>query len=109
MQIEALHRAFDHALRSQNLGLPDRSGRFDIDDDRVVDIDQIVGRVSEEGLSPMGSGPTGRRIGRGDELWRALGGRTECGVVENAQILLDGAPRSFRWKPFLALDTLLPV
>ena len=63
MQIEAFDRAFDHALRSQNLGLPDRGGRFDVDDDRVVDIDQIVGGISEEGLSAMGSGPASRRMG----------------------------------------------
>jgi hypothetical protein len=27
----------------QDLGLPDRGGRFDINDDPVVDIDQVVG------------------------------------------------------------------
>src|ERR1700690_3859886 len=109
MQTEAFHRAFDHALRSQNLGLPDRSGRFDIDDDRVVDIDQIVGGVSEEGLSAMGSGPARRRIGRRDELWRNLGRRTERSIVENGQILFYGASRSLRRKSLLALYTFLPV
>ena len=50
IEIEAFHRAFDHALRGQDLGLPDRGGCLDIDDDRVVDVDQVVGRVGEEGL-----------------------------------------------------------
>jgi len=45
-------------------GLPDRGCRFDINDDRVVDIDQIVGGISKEGLPAMGSGPSRRRIGR---------------------------------------------
>jgi hypothetical protein len=35
IQIDALHRSFDHALYGQNLGLADRGGRFDINDDRM--------------------------------------------------------------------------
>jgi len=31
------------AVCGQDLSLADRRGRFDIDDDRVVDIDQVVG------------------------------------------------------------------
>ena len=62
-------------LCGEHLVLPDRSRRFDINDDRVLDIDQIVGGVSEEGLSTMGSGPARLRIGRRDELWRALSDR----------------------------------
>lgn len=40
-ETEAFHRAFDHALCGKHLGLPDRSGRFDIHDNRVFGIDQI--------------------------------------------------------------------
>src|SRR3979490_1576768 len=50
IKIEALHRAFDHTFCGQNLGLPDRGRRFDINDDRVVDIDQVVGGIGEERL-----------------------------------------------------------
>ena len=42
----------------------DRSRRLHVDDDRVVNVDQIVGRVGEEGLPAMGAGPTCCRIGR---------------------------------------------
>ena len=41
-----------------------RECRFDIDNDRVVDIDQIVGGIGKEGLSAMGSGPSRCRISR---------------------------------------------
>jgi len=89
--------------------LADRGGRFDIDNDRVVDIDQIVGGVGKEGLSAMGSGPTGRRIDRRDELGRDFGRRSESSVVENSQILLNSPTCSFRRKPFLTLDPVLPA
>jgi hypothetical protein len=59
VQIEALHRAFDHPLCGQDLGLTDRGRRFDIDDDRVVAVDQVVGRVGEEGRSPPRAGSAG--------------------------------------------------
>ena len=64
VEIEALHRAFDHAFGGENLRLPDRGGRLDIDDDRIVGIDQIICRVGEEGLPAMSAGPARRRIGR---------------------------------------------
>jgi len=57
----------------------------------------------------MGSGPTGRRIGRRDELGRDLGRRAESSVVEHSQILLNGSACGFRRQPFFALDALLPV
>ena len=47
------------------LRLPDRGGGLDIDDDRVVDIDQIVGRIGEEGLPAMRACPA-----RGRVRWR---------------------------------------
>jgi hypothetical protein len=37
------YRAAVMAVCSQDLVLADRSGRFNIDDDRVVNIDQVVG------------------------------------------------------------------
>ena len=77
--------------------------------DRVVDFDQIVGGVSEEGLPATSSGPASCRIGRRDELGRDLGRRAESSVVEHSQILLNGSAGGFRRQPFLALDALLPV
>jgi hypothetical protein len=39
---EAIHRALNHALGGQNRGLPDGGDRLYIDDDRVLDIDQVI-------------------------------------------------------------------
>jgi hypothetical protein len=44
VESEGFERALDHALGCRHLGLPDRCRRFDIDDNRVVDIDQVIGR-----------------------------------------------------------------
>jgi len=44
IEVEALHRTFDHAFGGEDLGLSDRRGCFDIDDDRVLGVDQIIGR-----------------------------------------------------------------
>ena len=45
------------------LRLADPGGRFQINDDRVVDIDQIVGGVSEESLPAKSSGPALASLG----------------------------------------------
>ena len=57
MESEALCGPLDHALGGENFCLPDRCGRFNVDNDRILNIDQIVGRVSKESLSAMGTGP----------------------------------------------------
>ena len=44
------------ALGGEHLSPPDRGGRFDIDDDRVVSVDQIIGRLGEEDLPAMRTG-----------------------------------------------------
>src|SRR4029079_2022870 len=77
VEIEAFLRAFDHAPCGKNFGLSDRCRRFDIDDDRILDVEQIVGRIGKEGLPAMGSGPACRRISRRDELGNDLGGGAE--------------------------------
>jgi hypothetical protein len=64
IEVEALHRTFDHAFGGEDLGLSNRRGRFDINDDRVLGVDQIVGRIAKEGLPAMGAGPARRRISR---------------------------------------------
>jgi hypothetical protein len=68
IEIEAFERALDHALCRQHLGLTDRRRCFDIDDDRVVGIDQVVGRIGKERRPAVRRGPPRRRIGRCDEL-----------------------------------------
>lgn len=66
IEIEAFHRTLDHAPCCEDLGLPHRRGCFDIDDDRILDIDQIIGGVSEEGLSA--SAPVQRAAGSVGEM-----------------------------------------
>ena len=64
IEVEALHRTFDHAFGGEDLGLSDRRGCFDIDYNSVLGIYQIVGRAAKEGLPAMGAGPAQRRISR---------------------------------------------
>jgi hypothetical protein len=58
VETEAVHRALDHALSGEDFGLPDRRCRFDINNDSVFDIDQVVGGIGKERLPSMGSGPS---------------------------------------------------
>jgi hypothetical protein len=69
-EVEFRERALDHALCRQHLGLTDRRRRFDIDNDRVVGIDQVVGRIGKERWPAVRRGPARRWIGRCDELGR---------------------------------------
>jgi hypothetical protein len=93
VEAEAVHRAIDHGARGADLRLPDGARRLDVDDDRVVGVDQIVGRIGEEGVTLLGARPLRRGInGRGElRLHRAR--RAEGGVVENREILPDRARR----------------
>jgi hypothetical protein len=50
IEMEAIYRALDHAFGGKNLCLPDRRGALDVYNDRVLDIDHIVGGIGEEGL-----------------------------------------------------------
>ena len=69
----------------------DRRRRLDIDNDRVLDIDQIVVRIGKERYPAVRRGPPRRRIGRCNELGCDLGCGPERGIIENGQILLDRA------------------
>ena len=99
IQIEAFHRAFDHAFCGQDLGPPDRGRRLDINDDPVVDIDQVVSGIGEERLT-MGTGPSRSRIG---QLGHHVGGSTEGSIVER-RIFSDFPACRFWRQPFLACD-----
>src|SRR4029450_1113994 len=107
IEIEAINGPLDHPLCRQDLGLPDRGRCFDINDDRVVDVDQIVGRVGKERLPAMGSGPARRRIGEGHELRRHPARPAKGSIVEHSQILLDRSTCGLRWEGLLSLDPLL--
>ena len=64
IEAEAIIGVFDHALHRPGLGLADWRGGRDIDDNRVLQIDEIVGAVGEEGPVPGCGGQPRRRIGR---------------------------------------------
>jgi hypothetical protein len=51
IKAEEILGAFDHGSRCADLGLSDRPARFDVNDDGIVHVDQIVGGVSEEGMA----------------------------------------------------------
>jgi hypothetical protein len=73
--------------------LADGARRLDVDDDRIVGIDQVVGRVGEEGVALLRPGPLRRGIGGRGELRLDRARRAEGGVVENRQILPDRTRR----------------
>ena len=68
-------------------------------------IDQIVIRIGEEGRSAMRCGPPRRRIGWCNELGRHLGRGAEYGIIEDGQILLDGAACRVRRQTRGTFDT----
>jgi hypothetical protein len=64
----------------------------------MVDIDQLVGRISEEGRPAVRRGPSCRRIARRDELGRHLTRRAKRCIVEHGEIFLDCTPGRIRWQ-----------
>src|SRR5438067_8960034 len=104
--MEVLQRTLDHALRREDFCLADRGRRFDIDDDRVISIDQVVDRIGEEGWSAMRRGPPCCRIGWRDELGRHFACRPECRIVEDGEILLDRTAGRIRWQTRGTIDAI---
>lgn len=52
LQPDALRGTVEHRARGADLGLADGAARLDIEDDRVLGIDQLVGGIGEEGQGP---------------------------------------------------------
>jgi hypothetical protein len=71
---EALFGALNHCACRTDLGPPDSSCRLDIDDDRCLQIDQVVVGVGKEGMPFVSAGPLCGRIRLGDELRYRLAG-----------------------------------
>src|SRR5215472_14707269 len=107
MQSKALARSLDHALRGQNFRLPYRGRGFNVDNDRVVSVDQVVRRIGEEGLAAMRSCPACRWIGRRDELRRDFARGTESGIIKDREVLRNRTARSSRWQTLVAVNPLL--
>src|SRR5258708_38373036 len=71
---EAIFGALNHCACRTDLGLPDSSRRLDIDDDRRLQVDQVVVGVGKEGMPFVSASPLRGRIRPGDELWDRLAG-----------------------------------
>ena len=82
----------DHPFGGGHLGLAHRRARLDIHDHRVFDVDQVIGGVAEIGASTMRLGIAGRWIDWRDTLGLDRSCATEDGIVENSEVLFDGAP-----------------
>jgi hypothetical protein len=92
--------------------LTDCAGGFDVKNDSILGVDQIVGGIGKEGWSLERAGPLSSRIGRRDEFGRYLRRCTESGIIEPSQILLHGSHRfGFCRKRIvmIAWDRTLPV
>ncbi|OAI26419.1 hypothetical protein A1351_14905 [Methylosinus sp. R-45379] len=112
LQPEALLRALYHRSRSADLGLSDGARRFDVHDYSVIRIDQIIGRVREEGVALMRAGPLRRGVRSRDELRRHGRSSAECGVIERRKIFARRAARvifDFGGVPFAARNGALLV
>src|SRR6202011_5050117 len=92
LEAEVLFGPFDHGLRSADLGLPNRAGGLDVNDNAELHVDEIVVGVREECRPLVGTGPLRRGIGRRDELRDNVAGGAPCRIVEGRQILLDRTP-----------------
>ena len=101
IQIKALERALDHALYRQGFRLPDRRRGLDVDNDRVVHVDQIVGRIGEKRRPTMRRGPLrGGVCGDGGFMMSSQEMETAVRLKLNLVVLVleDDAYGIIRWK-----------
>src|ERR1700693_5661770 len=103
LQTEAGLRSVEHGLGRTNLGWPADACRLDIDDDRRLEVDQIVVGVGKEGVPLVSARPLRRGVRRRDELRNNLAGRAPGGVIERVEIFPHGAPRR---RPLLPIDLI---
>lgn len=88
-EIEAILRPFYRATLGEDLGLADSRGRLDIDDDRMFEVDQVVGAVGEEGSLVRRGGEARGRI-RWRQILRLDRRRVAEGrIVECFEVLAD--------------------
>src|ERR1700737_3280515 len=82
LEAEVLFGPFDHGLRSADLGLPNRAGGLDVNDNAELHVDEIVVGVREECRPLVGTGPLRRGIGRRDELRDNVAGGPPCPISQ---------------------------
>jgi hypothetical protein len=92
-KVKIIMGALDHPLSCRDLRLADSCACFNVDNDSVLHVDEIVGSVAELRL------PTVRRrvarcwIDRRDARRHDRSGCAESRIVENGEILVDRAAR----------------
>ena len=89
-EAKALLRPVDRAPLRAHLGLADGGGCLDIDDHCVLEIDEVVGGIGEEGALAACRSPARGRIGHRQLLGRHLGCAPEGRIVEHGQIPPNG-------------------
>src|SRR5947209_5928011 len=90
LQTEARLRSVEHGFGRTNLGWSADACRLDIDDDRRLEVDQIVVGVGKEGVPLVSARPLRRGVRRRDELRNNLACRTPGGVIELIVIIPHG-------------------
>lgn len=68
LEPEAIGSAFGYGSRRADLGLADRARRLDVENDRGLQVDQIVVCIGEERVSFVSAGPLCRWIGSGENF-----------------------------------------
>src|SRR5215216_1317297 len=81
------------------LGLPDRSRRLDVDDDRDLQVDQIVVGVGKEGMSFVSAGPLRGWVRLVNEFRYCVARRAPGRFIQRIEILPDGSARPCNGPP----------
>ena len=81
----------NHRARRADLRLPDRAACLDLDNDGIVEVDQVIGGVGEEGMPFERTGPLCGGVRLRDELRPDLAGSAPSSLVQRVQILPDRA------------------
>ena len=91
--------AVQHGLGQSYLGLPDRSRGFDINDDTVIGVDQVIVGIADERRPLACCGPRAGRLGMRGVLGLVLLSGPERGLVPCFEILPNRAGRTGRVDP----------
>ena len=98
LQAKRLRGSSDHRLGRRDFRLAHGGGGLDVDDDRALEVDQIVVAIGVAGRTASGRSPARGGIDRRDEFRCDVGRGTERGIVEHRQILVQGASGVLRVK-----------
>ena len=65
IETEVILGPVNHRARRADLRLPDRAARLDIDDNGMVEVDQVIGGIGEEGMPFERAGPLSQPLAEG--------------------------------------------